>query len=62
MDNKEMYWARCPKCGAKLLRIQRGIVETICTNQECRTKWLITVEKGRFDYLCMDGSASEKIA
>ena len=41
----EMYWAVCPKCGGKMLKIQTGRIETICTNTDCKAKWRITVQK-----------------
>ena len=40
----EMFWAVCPKCGGKMLKIQKGKIETICTNTVCKAKWRITVE------------------
>lgn len=46
----EMYWAVCPKCGGKMLKIKNGKIETICTNADCKAKWRITVEGDSFKY------------
>lgn len=46
----DMYWAVCPKCGSKMLKIKSGLIETICTNGTCKAKWRITVEDDSFKY------------
>ena len=45
-----MYWVSCPKCGVKLLKIQSGVIETICSTGSCKAKWLIIVDGGNFRY------------
>ena len=44
----EMYWALCPMCGGKMLRIQSGMIETICPI--CKEKWLIIVDNNSLRY------------
>ena len=58
----DMYWAVCPKCGCKMLKIQRGVVETICTNADCKAKWRITVEGDSFQYDYLGGILSKNSA
>ena len=48
--SNDMYWASCPQCSSKMLRIKSGEIEIICTNQQCKRKWLITVADGTFQY------------
>ena len=45
-----MYWAVCPKCGGKMLKIHSGLIETICTNTSSKAKWRITVDGDSFKY------------
>ena len=45
-----MYWALCPKCSNKILRIKSGEIEAVCTNPRCKRKWLITVSDDTFRY------------
>ncbi len=58
----DMYWAVCPKCGSKMLKIQRGLVETICTNPSCKAKWRITVEGDSFKYEHLEEVATKNSA
>lgn len=58
----DMYWAMCPKCGGKMLKIQRGLVETICTNPVCKAKWRITVEGESFKYELLEDMQAKNSA
>ncbi len=50
VNTTDMYWATCPKCTGKMLKIRNGEIEAVCSNPNCKSKWLITVAEDSFKY------------
>ncbi|MCR5205316.1 MAG: hypothetical protein K6E47_09680 [Lachnospiraceae bacterium] len=59
VETKDMYWATCPKCTSKMLKIKNGEIEAVCSNPACKSKWLITVAENSFKYEAVRDEASK---